>query len=331
MIATLHQRLPRSFSHITLALCAAWVCTGNDVRAQSFPSKSIRFLVGAPPGGGADFVARALSPKLSESLGQPVVVENRPGANGVVASELLARAAPDGYTIKVNTTGDTINPSLMKLNFDFPRDFAFITLVAESQNLLVAHPSFPATSVKALIAFSKKHPGAITYGSQGIGSSGHLSGELFQFMTGVRWVHIPYKGGALALIDLVGGQISLSFGNIPTVIEHVRGGKLRALATTGAKRTSAASDVPTVAESGVPGFEVSNWFGVSAPARTPAEIVARLHAEIVRALKSPEVRAGLIHAGADPSDITTEQYTAFIQNEFTKWNKVIKAAGIKGE
>jgi tripartite-type tricarboxylate transporter receptor subunit TctC len=317
-------------SKATLAVCAACVCFPG-VQAQNFPSKSIRFLVGASPGGGADFVARTLSPKLTENLGQPVVVENRPGANGVVASELLARAAPDGYTIKVNTTGDTINPSLMKLSFDFPKDFAFITLVAESQNVLVAHPSFPSTGVKALIAFSRKRPGAITYGSQGIGSSGHLSGELFQFMTGVKWVHIPYKGGAPALIDLVGGQISLSFGNIPTVIQHVRGGKLRALAMTGATRSVAAPDIPTVAESGVPGFEVSNWFGVSAPARTPPEIVARLHTEIARALKSPDVRAGLINAGADPSDITTEQYTAFVQNEFGKWSKVIKAAGIKGE
>ena len=319
------------FSKVALALCAACACIGSGVQAQNFPSKSIRFLVGASPGGGADFVARALSPKLTESLGQPVVVENRAGANGAVASELLARAAPDGYTIKVNTTGDTINPSLMKLSFDFPKDFAFIALVAESQNLLVAHPSFPATGVKALIAFSSKRPGAITYGSQGIGSSGHLSGELFQFMTGVKWVHVPYKGGAPALIDLLGGQISLSFGNIPTVIHHVRGGKLRALAMTGAKRSVAAPDIPTVAESGVPGFEVSNWFGVSAPAKTPPEIVARLHAEIARALKSPDVRAGLINAGADPSDITTEQYSAFVQSEFAKWSKVIKAAGIKGE
>ncbi len=320
-----------SFPKITLAACAACAVLAGAVQAQTFPSKPIRFLVGAPPGGGADFAARALSPKLTESLGQPVVVENRPGANGVVASELLARAAPDGYTIKINTTGDTINPSLMKLSFDLLKDFAFITLVAESQNLLVAHPSFPAANVRALIALSKAQPGAITYGSQGIGASGHLSGELFQLMTGVKWVHVPYKGGALALIDLVGGQISISFGNIPTVIQHVRSAKLRAIAVTGARRTAAAPDIPTVAESGVPKFEVSNWFGVSARAGTPPEAVARLHAEIARALKMPDVRASLTNGGAEPAETTSEQYTAFVQNEFTKWAKVVKAAGIKGE
>jgi tripartite-type tricarboxylate transporter receptor subunit TctC len=219
----------------------------------------------------------------------------------------------------------------MKLGFDFLKDFAFVSLVAESQNLLVAHPSFPATNITALIALSKAKPGAITFGSQGIGSSGHLSGELFQLMARVKWVHVPYKGGALALIDLVGGQISISFGNIPTVIEQVRGKKLRAIAVTGAKRTAAAPDIPTVAESGLPGFEVSNWFGVSARAGTPPEVVARLHNEIARALKAPDLRAGLINGGADPSDITTDQYVAFVRSEHDKWAKVVKAAGIKGE
>ena len=202
--------------YFVLALIlSAGLSVTHEATAQAFPSKPIRFLVGAPPGGGADFVARGLAPKLSESLGQPVVVENRAGANGVVASELLAHAAPDGYTIKVNTTGDIINPSLMKLGFNVLQDFAFISLVAESQNLLVAHPSFPATSITALIALSKAKPTAITFGSQGIGSSGHLAGELFQLMAQVKWVHVPYKGGSLALIDLVGGQISISFGKYP--------------------------------------------------------------------------------------------------------------------
>jgi tripartite-type tricarboxylate transporter receptor subunit TctC len=317
-------------TRLAVAFGAAVFFSGA-VQAQTFPSKPIRLLVGSSPGGGADFIARGLSPKLTESLGQTVLVENRPGANGVVASELLARAAPDGYTIKVNIIGDAINPSLMKLNFDALRDFAFITLVAESQNLLVSHPSFPATNVKALIALSKKNPGAISYGSQGIGASGHLSGELFQLMTGVKWVHVPYKGGAPALLDLLSGQISLSFGNIPTVIQHVRSGRLRAIAVTGAKRSAAVSEIPTVAESGVPGFEVSNWFGVSAPAKTPPEIVARLHSEIARALKAPDLRAALANGGAEPSNTTPEQYAAFFRKEVEKWGKVVKAAGIKGE
>ena len=314
-----------------IAIGAACVAVVMSAPAQQYPTKPIRFLVGAPPGGGADFIARTLSPKLTESLGQPVVIENRPGANGVVASELLARAAPDGYTIKVNTTGDTINPSLMKLNFDVLKDFAYVTLVAESQNLLVCHPSFPATNVRSLIAISKKNPGAITYGSQGIGASGHLSGELFQYMTGTKWIHVPYKGGALALSDLLAGQISVSFGNIPTVISHVRSARLRAIAVTGAKRTPAAPDIPTVAESGIPGFEVSNWFGVSAPARTPPEIVARLHGDIARALKMPDVRTALTSGGAEPAMTSPDEYAVYFRSEYAKWSKVIKAAGIKGE
>ena len=316
---------------VTAAVGVACAWLACSAHAQSFPSKPIRFLVGAPPGGGADFVARTLSPRLTESLGQTIVVENRAGANGVVASELLARAAPDGYTIKINIIGDAINPSLMKLNFDCLKDFAFITLAAESQNLLVAHPSFPATTVKALLVLSKKQPGAIAYGSQGIGSSGHLAGELFQLMTGTRWTHVPYKGGAQALVDLIGGQISVSFGNIPTVIQQVRAGKLRAIAATGAQRSNAVPDIPTVEEGGVPGFQVSNWFGISARAGTPPEVIARLHADIARALKSPEIRTAFSNAGADPGDMTPEQFAAFFQNEYAKWAKVVRAAGIKGE
>jgi len=315
---------------LALAVCAAFLLA-SLTHAQSFPSRPIRLLVGSPPGGGADFIARALSQKLSDGLGQPLVVENRPGANGAIASELLARTTPDGHTLMVNIIGHAINPSVMKLNFDSINDFAFISQVAASQNLLVAHPSFPATNVKALIALSKANPGAITYGSQGVGASGHLSGELFQLMTGVKWVHIPYKGGAPAMSDLMAGHITLSFANIPTVIQQVRAGKLRAIAVTGAQRTAAAPETPTVAESGVPGFEVSNWFGVCAPAKTSAAIVDRVYAEIARALKAPEVRAALNNAGAEPVGSTPEQYTAFIRNETAKWAKVIKAAGIKGE
>ena len=320
----------RAVLEVTLAVLTASFCA-SFAHAQTFPTKPIRLLVGSPPGGGADFIARALSHKLSESLGQSVIVENRPGANGAIASELLARSTPDGHTLIVNIIGHSINPSVMKLNFDSINDFAFISQVAASQNLLVAHPSFPATTVKALIALSKAKPGSITYGSQGIGASGHLSGELFQLMTGVKWVHVPYKGGAPAMSDLMAGHISLSFGNIPTLVQQVRAGKLRAIAVTGAQRTGAAPDTPTVAESGVPGFEVSNWFGVSAPAKTPAPIVDRVYTDIVRALKSPEVRAAFNSAGAEPVGSNPEQYTAFVRNESAKWAKVIKAAGIKGE
>lgn len=296
-----------------------------------YPAKPIRFLVGFPPGGTNDIVARVLAPRLSENLGQQVVIENRGGANAAIATELGARAAPDGYTILMNPPGHATNPALMKLSFDPLNDFAFVTLLAESQNLLVVHPSLPVHSVKALIALSKKRPGEINYGSSGVGATPHLSGELFKYMTGVKWVHIPYKGGGPGLIALLSGEVSLYFGNVPTVIRQARDGKLRALATTGPKRTPAAPDIPTVAESGVPGYEVTTFYGMSAPARTPRAIIDRLNSETVRALNSPEVRERLQGLGADPIGNTPEQYTAFMKNEIAKWDRVIRAAGIKSE
>ena len=296
-----------------------------------YPVKPVRFIVGFPPGGTNDIVARIVAPKLSENLGQQVVVENRGGANTAIASEMFVRMPPDGYTIMMNAPGHATNPALLKLNFDPINDFAFVTLLAESQNLLVVHPSLPVHSVKALIALSKKRPGEINYGSPGIGATPHLSGELFQYMTGIKWVHIPYRGGGPGLVALLAGEVSLTFGNVPTVIRQARDGKLRAIATTGPKRTPAAPDIPTVAESGVPGYEVTTFYGVSAPARTPRAIIDRLHAEFVRALNSPDLRGRLQDLGADPVGNSPEQYTAFMQNEIAKWDKVIKAAGIKGE
>jgi tripartite-type tricarboxylate transporter receptor subunit TctC len=297
-----------------------------------YPAKPIRFIVGFPPGGTNDIVARVLAPKLSEYLGQSVVVENRGGANTAIACEMFVRTPPDGHTLMLNAPGHATNPALMKLNFDSIRDFSFITIAAESQNLLVVHPSLPVNSVKALIALSKQHPpGSINYGSSGTGTTVHLSAELFQHMTGVKWLHIPYKGGGPGVIALVAGEISLYFGNVPTVVQHVRAGKLRALATTGPKRTPVAPEIPTVAESGVPGYEVTTFYGVSAPAKTPRPIIDRLHGEIVRALNTAELRERLQGLGADPVGNTPEQYTAFMQNEILKWGTVIKAAGIKGE
>jgi len=296
-----------------------------------YPSKPVRFIVGFPPGGTNDIVARVLAPKLSENLGQQVVVENRGGANTAIASEMFVRMPPDGYTILMNAPGHATNPALMKLAFDSINDFAFVTLLAESQNLLVVHPSLPVRSVKELITLSKRHPGDINYGSSGVGTTVHLSAELFQYMTGAKWVHVPYKGGGPGLIALLAGEVSLYFGNVPTVIRQARDGKLRAIATTGPKRTPAALDIPTVAESGVPGYEVTTFYGMSAPARTPRAIIDRLNKETVRALNAPEVRQRLQELGADAVGNTPEQYTVFIQNEIAKWGKVIKAAGIKGE
>ena len=326
MKSTNHRSRITGHALVVALLLAAGACV-----AQSYPAKPIRFIVGFPPGGTNDILARALAPKMSEYLGQPVVIENRPGASTAIASELAARSAPDGYTLLLNAAGHSTNPSLMKLPFEPVKDFAFITLVAESQNLLVLHPSIPAKTVKELIAVSKKHPGVINYGSSGMGTTPHLSAQLFQYMTGVKWVHIPYKGSAIGLTATLAGEISLYFANIPAVIHHVQAGKLRPVALSGTKRTPAVPGIPTVAESGLPGFEVTSWFGIAAPARTPRPIVDRLNAETVRALGTPDLRERMLATGADPVGNTPEQYTAFVQNEIVKWGKVIKAAGIKGE
>ena len=320
-----------SFVARLLALMLLFGAACTAFAQTPYPAKPIRFIVGFPPGGTNDIVARVLAPKLGEYLGQQVVVENRGGANTAIASEMFVRMPPDGYTIMLNAPGHATNPSLLKLNFDSIRDFSFITVAAESQNLLVVHPSFPPRTVKELIALSKRRPGDINYGSSGIGTTVHLSAELFQYMTGTKWVHVAYKGGGPGLIALLSGEVSLYFGNVPTVIRQARDGKLRAIATTGAKRTPVAPDIPTVAEAGVPGYEVSTFYGVSAPAKTPRPIIDRLHAELVRVLNAPDVRERLQGLGADPVGNTPEQYTAFMQNEIAKWGNVIKAAGIKGD
>ena len=314
---------------IAAALCL--LVAGTALHAQTYPNKPVRFLVGFPPGGANDIVTRLLAQKLTETTGQTFIVENRGGANTAIATELLARAAPDGYTILLNAGGHATNPALMKLNFDSIRDFAFISLVAETPNLLVVHPSVPARNVKELIAFSRRNPGQLNYASGGTGTTVHLSGELFQHMTGVKWIHVPYKGTGPALVELLAGQTSIMFPNLPGAIPHARTGKLRALAVTSAKRSDSAPDVPTVAESGLKGFEVTAWFGVSAPAKTPRAILDRLNTEIVRAVKSPDLRDKLKGAGTEPIGSSADEYAAFMQSEIAKWGKVIAAAGIKGE
>jgi len=307
------------------------IASSLTVQAQTYPTKPIRFLVGFAPGGTTDILARSLAQKMTESMGEPVIVENRPGANTSIATELVARAAPDGHTILLNSQGHATNATLMKLSFDPVNDFAFITLAAETQNLLVTHPSFPPKTVRELIAFSKRYPGQINYASSGTGTTVHLAAELFQLMTGTKWVHIPYKGGAPAMTEMLAGQTSLMFGSMLTVIEHARAGKLRAIAVTGEKRIPGATEIPTIAESGVPGYNVTAWYGVAAPAKTPPAVIERLNREIVRALKSPDLGPRLLAQGVDPVGNTPAQYTAFMRNEVQKWAKVIRAANIKGE
>ena len=241
------------------------------------------------------------------------------------------RTAPDGYTIMQVAPGHATNPAMLNLKFDPIKDFQFITVAAESQNLLVLHPSFPPRSVKELIAISKKRPGDINYGSSGIGTTVHLSAELFQYMTGVKWVHIPYKGAGPAMIEFFSGTFVLYFGNLPSVIQHARSGKLRGIAVTGAKRAIAAPEYPTVAESGIPGFEVTTWYGFAAPAKAPRAIVDYFHGEIVKALNAPDIKEKLVNQGADPVGNTPEQATAHVVNEIAKWTKVIRGAGIKAQ
>lgn len=299
-------------------------------QAQAYPLKPIRFVVGFPPSGTNDFVARAIAPKMAEFLGQQVFIDNRGGASTMIATEHVARAVPDGYTILLNAPAHSTNPTLAKPNYDSVRDFAFISLVAESQNMLVVHTSFPVKSVKELIAFAKQRPGDIHYGSSGMGSTPHLSAELFQYTTGVKFTHVPYKGSAAGMVALLSGEITAYFANIPTAIAHVRSGRLRPIALSGTRRTLAVPGLPTLAESGLPGFNVTSWFGIAAPAKTPRPIVDQLNSVIVRALNLPDLRNTLQNQGAEPVGNTPEQYTAFIQSEIAKWAKVIAAAGIKG-
>ena len=303
----------------------------GTTQAQTYPSKPVRLLVGFAPAGPNDIVARALAQKLAEQTGQQFIIENRAGANTAIASELLVRSPPDGYTLMFVSLGHATNPALMKLSFDPIRDFAFITQVADAQNVALVHPSLPIRSLNELTAFAKQRPGQINFGSAGTGASGHLAGELFQIMTGTKLVHIPYKGAGPALIDLLAGQHVLYFTNIAGVISHIRSNRLRAIAITGEKRSPALPDVPTSAESGLPGFVVSAWYGVAAPAKTPRAAVDKINGEVLRALKAPDLRTRLLDLGTEPVGSTPEHYTTFMQNEIAKWAKVIKAAGIKGE
>ncbi len=314
------------------AIPAALLCFAPAATlAQTYPAKPVRLIVGFAPGGPNDIVARGLAQKLSEQTGQQFIVENRPGANTAVATELVSRAAPDGYNVMFVSPGHATNPSMMKLNFDSIRDFAFVTQVADAQNILVVHPSLPVRSVKELIAFARARPGEINYGSSGTGSTGHLSTELFQMMTGTKMMHVPYKGAGPALIELLAGQHVLYFGNIAGIIGYVRTNRMRALAVTGEKRSPSVPDIPTVIEAGLPGFVVTAFYGIALPAKAPRAIADRLNSEVVRALKSTDFNARLRDSGTEPVGSTPEQFTAFMQNEIAKWSKVIKASGIKGE
>jgi len=299
---------------------------------QSYPSKPVRIVSPFPPGGGNDALCRTIAPKLSENLKQQVIIENRAGANGIVGTEVAARSAPDGYTIVLIPSGHAVNASLYKkLPFDSIRDFTPITLVASSPLVLAVHPSLPVKNVKDVIALAKSRPGQLTYVSSGVGSSGHLAGALFDTLTGTKMVHIPYKGMALAITDLMGGQVTMTFGTSLSVIPQVRSGRLRALATTGAKRSPALPDLPTIAETGVPGYEASLWYGFVGPAKMPPEIVNRLNSAIVAVLQMPEIRERLASQGVDAIHNTPEEFAKLLVNDLERWAKVVKRAGVEPE
>ena len=307
------------------------VCSTGTLAQPAYPTKAIRMVVPFPPGGTTDILARVAAQKITEATGQQVIVDNRPGAGGNIGTEVVAKAAPDGYLLLADPGSTlTVNPSLFsKLPFDPLKDFAPVTIIAAVPNLLVVHPSLPVRSVKELIALAKSRPGQLNYASTGAGQSTHLSMELFKLSAGVEMTHIPYKGSSPALFDLLAGQVPLMFDNMPSSLPYVQAGRLRALAVSTLKRAPALPSLATVAESGLPGFEVSVWFGVLAPAGTPREIVTRLNAIIVKALASPDTRERLAGQGAEPIGNTPEEFTAQMQRDLVKWAKVVKGAGIK--
>lgn len=311
-------------------IAALVLCCPCLVMAQSFPNKPIKVLVPFPAGGTVDFFARTLAPKLSEALGQAVLVENRPGAGGNIATEAVAKATPDGYTLLMGSEIVAINTSLYsKLNYDPLKDLAPIVLVGTVPNILIINPSVPANNVKELIALGKNKSANLSYASTGQGTSTHLSTELFKNMTGMEAVHVPYKGGPPAIADLLGGQVNMMFINMPTGIAHVRSGKVKILAVSSKKRVAQLPDVPTVEEAGVKGFVTYAWSGLFAPAGTPREVVTRLNNEVVKILKMPAIREQLAGQGAEAVGDTPEEFGLFMRNEVAQWAHMVRTSGAR--
>ena len=313
-----------------MAFSLALACAA-PAQAQQYPTRPVRFVVPFAPGGSTDTLARTLGQKLSEALGEQVVVDNRSGGSGNIGMEIVARAAPDGHTIVLGYIANlAIGPSLYaKLPFDPVKDFAPVTQLASSPNVLAAHPAVPARNLKELIALARARP--VNFASAGVASVGHLTGEFLNSLAGIKMVHVPYKGSGQAVTDLLGGHVQLMFSGFSSALPHIRAGKLRALAVTGAKRSPALPDVPTIAESGFPKFEATAWYGVLAPAQTPRPIVIRLHDEIIKALQLPDVKERLASVGFEIVGSTPEAFGAYIQSEIRKWEKVVKASGAKPE
>ena len=317
---------------ITAALLSCTLAALAQTDA-GYPSKPIRMIVPSAPGSGPDIMARAIGQKLTESLAQPIVIDDKPGAGGIIGSEAAAKSAPDGYTlIMANAGSHAVNASLYaKLPYDPIRDFAPVTLVAMAPNILIVHPALPARTAKELIALAKERPGELTFGSGGNGSTAHLSGEMFRTMAGINIIHIPFKGSPAAVIGVIAGQIAMAFPNIPPALPHVRSGKLKALAVTTARRSGAVPDLPTIAESGLPGYEATAWFGVLAPAGTPLAIIAILNAAIVKSVHTRDMRERLAAEGAEAVGNSPGQFAQIIRSDIAKWATVVKASGAKPE
>ena len=319
---------------IIAVLCAVWLLApGHAASAQAYPTKPIRLVIHFPPGGPTDIVGRAVAQKLTETWGQQVIVDNRPSAGGIVGVEAVVRSSPDGHTLLFATGGSmSIAPAFNpKLPYNVFKDLAPVSLVVINPQILVFHPAFPPNSVKELVALAKSRPGTINYASVGPGSPNHLGMEMLKSMAGIDMVHIPYKGTAPALTDLLAGQVSLMFNSMPSVLPQVKSGKLKGIAVGSAKRSPAAPDIPTVAESGVPGFDYVTWYGLFAPAATPRAIIAKLNAQVVSMLAEPELAQRLAVQGADPQSSTPEGLARYMHEEHERWKKVIKSAGIKAE
>ncbi len=315
-----------AFTSLAFALASA------AVHAQpAYPTKPIRFVVAYGPGSTLDIMARTLAPHLNQALGQPVIVENRAGAGGLIGTDAVAKAAPDGHTLTMSALGPlATNPALYpKSPFDPVKDFAAVCQIATGPVVIVVHPSVPATGVKSLVALAKSKPGQLNFGTPGVGTSPHLAGELFKMVTGADIVHVPYKGNAEALTDLVGGQVSIVFSGVPPVVPLAQAGRVRVIATSGTQRLAAFPQAETVAEAGFASAQVLIWYGIAAPAGTPRPVVTRLHAEIVRIMALPEVRNRFVQLGVDPGTGSIEEFAALIRDEYARWSKVIRAANIK--
>ena len=302
-------------------------------QAQGYPTKTVRIVAPFAAGSTIDILGRLIAPKLFDALGQPVIVEDRPGAGGMIGLDFVAKSPPDGHTLVIGALGPlAMNPALYpKTPFDPVRDFAAVSLLATGPVVIVVHPSIPARNVKELVELAKKRPGQLNFGSPGVGSSPHLTGELFKLITKTDIVHVPYKGNAEAITDLIGGQLSVVFTGVPPVVPLAKAGKVRVLATTGKQRLANLPDVPTLREAGIDGADVLIWYGVVAPAATPKDVIARLNREIVKIMATPDVREKFAQQGVDPASSTPEEFALLIRDEVARWGKVIRGAGIKLE